>query len=311
MQDPAPQSHPPGPARDLFWKRRLAKVLAFSALLFLVLNPNLKRAALQVRHVLHPEGLIQTNFPALPRIHAQLDRWLATPGQTNSEARLIGKLVLQKIRYVSDYENWANLEYWPRAEEVWEKRQEDCDGRAILATSLLRARGFRSAGLVVGLDHMWVMVDENEKDPAQPPRYISLLSPDLNFSVKVQDDARTSDFLRLAKAVLRPTALRETGTHLFADIPVLRKVVLVLAALLLLYHPCKSRTGLFVVMALGLASVNLLADWRPGSGNPWTAAAGGLLLLCALASAMSMEHWLKAPGRVRSQPGRVPVSAWR
>ncbi|MFO1501433.1 MAG: hypothetical protein U1G07_24100 [Verrucomicrobiota bacterium] len=303
----APRS--PGPT--VCWKRWFAKTLLFTVTVFVVLNPNAKRALLQVHHTLRPDALIQTNFPALPLINAEIDRLVAAHHRKMSEARVVSKWVLRKIRYVSDYENWWNLEYWPSADEVWQRGQEDCDGRAILTASILRSRGFRSAELAVGLDHMWVRVDENEKDHSKPNRYVSLLSPAPDLSVEIKEGARVSGVVRLATALLHPTALRATSTHLFADVPPLRKVVLFLVLLVLCYHPCRHRTGLLIVTAVGLAGVCLLATWQPEDGQFAEGAVGALLLLASISAAWFMDRLVRCASPLTPAGGNLQVSSWQ
>jgi hypothetical protein len=285
-------------------KRWLVKSLAFVVFTVAVLNPNLKRAVLQVQHTFTPEALIQTNFTALPAINAQLDRWVVGDRGQHSEARLVAKFVLRKIKYVTDYENWDNLEYWPTAEEVWSKRQEDCDGRAILATSILRSRGFPSARMVVGLDHMWIRVNENEKNPSKPPHFVALLSPNPNFSLELHERSKALDWVRLAKALLHPAALRDTLTALFAEIPPLRKAVLVTLFLLLCYHPCRYSQRLLIVVALGLGAVSLLHDWYPARTHSPEAIAASALLSMAVAGALLAERFSKA------KPARLPSTSF-
>jgi hypothetical protein len=282
------------------------KGLVFGAFVALVLNPNLKRAFLQVQHTLHPEALIQTHFPALPLINAEVDRWVAADGGQHSEARLVARFVLKKIQYVSDYENWDNIEYWPTAEEAWQKRQEDCDGRAILTTSILRSRGFPSARMVIGLDHMWVRVNENEKDPSKPAHVVSLLSPNPDFSLDLPEQSSWREFLEIMKALLHPAALRDTLGGLFADIPSLRKAVLIVGLLLLCYHPCKNRTGLLAVVALGLAAANLLAHWEPGKGELVQVTSGAGVLLIALTLALLMNRILARPEPLAQAAAGLP-----
>src|SRR5689334_12186510 len=98
-------------------KRLLLKAIVFAGITLLVLNPNLKRAWLQIGHTLQPENLIQTDFAALPQINRQIDRIVAADRMRHSEVRLVAKFVLRQIHYVSDYENWGNLDYWPTAAE--------------------------------------------------------------------------------------------------------------------------------------------------------------------------------------------------
>jgi hypothetical protein len=289
--DPAPTSTPHERlTRGAAIRRWLCKGLAFAAFALLVLNPNLKRAFLQLQHTLRPEALIQTQFSGLPEINAQIDRLVAADQGRHSEARLVARFVLKKIRYVTDYENWSNVEYWPTAEEVWQERQEDCDGRAILASSLLRARGFRSAHLVVGLDHMWIKVNENEKDSSRPAHFIALLSPNPRFSLDLHERSRFSDLVAIARALLHPGALRDTLTQLFADIPAFRKALLVVVLVLACYHPSRSRTGLLVLVATALTAVLVLAHWEPDQAQGVRGWSGFVLLVAALLGALFFER---------------------
>jgi hypothetical protein len=270
------------------------KALLFAAIAVVVLNPNLKRAAMQIRHTIHPERLVRPDFPALPLINAHLDEFIAASDPRYSEARLVAKYVLRQIRYVNDYKNWGNIEYWPTAAEVWNKQQEDCDGRAILATSILRSRGYGSTRLIVGLNHMWIMVDENELDPYKPARYVALLNPDPNFSLNWSDGPRPNKVLRLARAFVRPTALRDNSAHLFADIPGFRKAILVSTLLLLCYHPCRSRKGMVAVLALGLVAVAVLATWQPDTGQVVRVSIGGAILGLAILLAFLIKFCCRA-----------------
>src|SRR6185295_4116464 len=66
------------------------------------------------------------------------------------------------IKYRYDWYNWGNLDYWPTAEETWALKKEDCDGRAVLAASILRSRGYTNATIVANLKHVWVKVGDVE-----------------------------------------------------------------------------------------------------------------------------------------------------
>src|SRR5206468_3980690 len=156
------------------------------------------------------ESLLQTNFPGMLEINRQIDDWVARL-PNRSEVKVVEKFVLKRIPYVRDYETWGNMEYWPTAEEVCQKRQEDCDGRAILAASVLRARGYHSAKLAVSLDHMWTEVNAREKEPGMQEEIVSILHPNSQFSATLTDKPTAGHFVRLAKAFLRPTAFRDTS----------------------------------------------------------------------------------------------------
>jgi hypothetical protein len=292
-------------------KSWLVKTLLFVAFGLFVLNPNVKRAAMQVSHALNPESLIQTNFPGLSDINARIDRSVAADGGVHSEAKLVARFVRKNIPYVTDYDNWGNIEYWPSAQEVWERKKEDCDGRAILATSILRSRGYSSARLVVGLDHMWIKVNENEKKPAKPAQMVALLNPNPNFSMPLEEETSATDFLLLARALLHPTAFRETSTNLFAEIPASRKAILITALLLLCSHPARNRTALMLVIAAGLGSAALLAHWHPDQNQQVKGVLGSAGLCLAIFAALTMNRWVSRwpwlfPNRSRNAQREIP-----
>ncbi|MBM3836198.1 MAG: transglutaminase domain-containing protein [Verrucomicrobia bacterium] len=239
MQAPATNKNKrPGCGQIL--ARGAVKVFLFGILAALVLNPNLRIAYKQLRHTFEPERLIQPAFPSMQQVNRKIDRMIHDHPTGHSEVKIVERFVYKSVRYVSDYENWNNVEYWPSAEEVWHRRQEDCDGRAILAVSILRSRGYHSAKLVVGLNHMWATVNENEKEPSAPQQIVALLNPDANLSLEMEPKTRPAHFIRLAKALVQPTALRETSTGIIADIPNDRKLILGLLMILLWYLPLRT-----------------------------------------------------------------------
>jgi len=263
------------------WKRWTAKTLAFCGLAFVALNPNLKQLGRQVRHIFEPEALIQTNFAGLERINRQIDQLVAqSPGRP--EVKIVEKFVLKRIRYASDYKTWGNMDYWPTAEEVWRTQEEDCDGRAILAASILRSRGYQSARLAISLDHMWAQVNAREKQPNLPEKLTSILRPDSRFSASLQPKPTASHFARLAKAFLRPTAFRDTSANLIAAIPFARKAILLSALLLLCYHPCRSRKGLFVLLCLEVVALSFFAVSDARGIDPTHANIGATLVVLAI-----------------------------
>ena len=140
--------------------------------------------------------------------------------------------------------------------------------------------------MVVGLDHMWVRVNENEKDCSKPAHFVALLSPNPNFSLELDERSKAHDLWLLVKALLHPAALRDTLVQLFAEIPPVRQALLVTLFLWLCYHPCRYSTRLLLIVAAGLAAVSLLRDWNPGKAHVPEAIAGGALLLIAIGGAL-------------------------
>jgi predicted transglutaminase-like cysteine proteinase len=271
--------------RSARWKRRATKTTLFCALLFLVLNPNLKRFAQQVRHVFAPDSLIQTDFEGMAEINRQIDE-LRARWPRRSEVKLIENFVLKRIRYSSDYRTWGNMEYWPTAEEVWRKGEEDCDGRAILATSILRSRGYQSARLAISLDHMWAEVNSREKQQDFCEEITRILNPDTRFRTALDDKPTANHFARLAKAFLRPTAFRDTSANLLSAIPFARKAILLTALLILCYHPCRNWRGFVALLGLEVVALSFFAVSDARVVDSGYAALGlafaGFALLCAL-----------------------------
>lgn len=68
---------------------------------------------------------------------------------------LVEAEVYQRIKYSHDWDTWGVMEYLPTAEEALRSGREDCDGRAIVAASVLRRMGYE-AWLVADMVHMWV-----------------------------------------------------------------------------------------------------------------------------------------------------------
>jgi hypothetical protein len=79
------------------------------------------------------------------------------------------KLVYEKVAYQWDWEVWGAADYMPTVAEMFAKAEEsgggqlfeDCDGRAVLAASLMRRLGYESS-LVTDLRHVWVKTPAGE-----------------------------------------------------------------------------------------------------------------------------------------------------
>src|ERR1041385_5325806 len=95
IEPPVLQARPQKPIatrRMTRWfKRVMVKGAIFGAFALLVLNPNLKRAFLQVGHVLRPDSLIQTQFPGMTVINQKVDQFIAADGGRHNEARLVAR----------------------------------------------------------------------------------------------------------------------------------------------------------------------------------------------------------------------------
>jgi len=75
--------------------------------------------------------------------------------------KAVEEYVHKKIPYEWDWNTWGAVDYLPTVSEVLEKGREDCDGRAVVAASLLSALGFK-AEIVTDFAHVWVKTEHGE-----------------------------------------------------------------------------------------------------------------------------------------------------
>ncbi len=83
--------------------------------------------------------------------------------------RLIERFTYDKVKYAWDWDVWGCADYMPSVAEMFAKAKsnpdgeinEDCDGRAVMAASLMRRFGYQ-ADLVCDMRHVWVVTREGE-----------------------------------------------------------------------------------------------------------------------------------------------------
>jgi hypothetical protein len=119
---------------------------------------------LLVRHLGHwrnPNALLEPDAPALGPLIKELESRLEE-GLDPFEAQvLVEEFVYEKVPYDWDWNIWGTADYLPTVTEAIEKGREDCDGRAVIAASLLRHFGYR-AQIVTDFAHVWVRTDYGE-----------------------------------------------------------------------------------------------------------------------------------------------------
>ncbi len=155
---------------SLRWPARLPlKWLIFALTVFLAHFPY---PGLFVRHVNHwknPSALIEPDSPLLDPLLAELRPRLTENMQPPDALRTVEKFVYEKIKYGWDWDVWGTADYLPTLSEVLEKQTEDCDGRAVVAASLLRKLGYK-ADIVSDFAHVWVITDQGETmSPGKAP----------------------------------------------------------------------------------------------------------------------------------------------
>lgn len=114
-----------------------------------------------IRHLMNPNALIQPDTPSLQPWVEEL-RPRITEGMVPRLAlKTVEQFVYEKVPYDWDWNTWGLSDYLPTVDEVVAKGKEDCDGRAVIAASLLRNFGFQSR-LVTDFAHVWVQTDKGE-----------------------------------------------------------------------------------------------------------------------------------------------------
>ncbi len=253
-----------------FW-RVIAKGLLFLTVLVGVLYPHPVYLVRQVGHLRDTEALIQPDLPFIAEINREIDAKLPEHPTKAQELAAVERYVYQAIRYSYDWDIWMNVDYWPTAAEVWEKRTEDCDGRAVLSASILRARGFKDAKIVANINHAWVEAG----------------GKGLMGAEKDQNFRREGGKLVIT---LPKKETLFTGLAQVRHFPAWRLAVLVLAAVLLVLHPARCWKGFATASLSGFSGLALLYVWamhsEGGKSGFWLLIASGVFLAASIGLAM-------------------------
>ncbi len=183
------------------------KVLVLAVTMFLICFPD---PALFVRHVQHwqdPNAMIDPALPALGPWFEEMQERLDDADNPKQVLRAVERFVEEKVPYRFDWETWGAADYLPTLPEVLEKGYEDCDGRAVVAASLLQKLGYK-AELVTDFAHVWVKTDRGET-----------MNPGKNRSVTATDKGLSINW----KAVTR--SLPRSLAYSLSPFPLLRQLI--------------------------------------------------------------------------------------
>lgn len=203
------------PLNRLRWYVRWpCKWAAFGIVYFIVCFPYPSLFIRHVRHWSNPNALIEPNAPALQPWVQELR---AMPAESDPQAVLkrVQQFVYDHVPYDWDWNTWGLVDYMPTITEVIEMGHEDCDGRAVVAASLLRNLGF-NAHIVTDFAHVWVATDYGETMGPGKIKTVEMTDKGLKF--------QWGGLLELPRATAYGTAV----------FPIGREIILLLAAWLLL-----------------------------------------------------------------------------
>ena len=252
-----------------WYSRWPVKWLVLAVTVLLVAFPSPSRLMTHLQHWRHPDQLIEPNHPGLEPWVVDLEAQLADQPLAGPQAlKKVERYVYDHVPYAWDWNTWGCADYLPTVSEVLEKGKEDCDGRAVVAASLLRRLGYETR-LVSDFRHVWVWTEQGETMSPGKVRAIEVTDGE----VKVQPGALAS-------------ALRATSFGL-AVFPFGRELIVVLVMWWLLRWRGGGRAAGLVALLLmldGLLIVRLAGrhhfDAQPlGETIGWLNIAAGILLL--------------------------------
>lgn len=117
-----------------------------------------------LRHIEHwrdPNALIEPEAEALEPLIVELRARLTADLSARETLNTVERFVYEKLPYAWDWETWGTADYLPTVAEAMEKGREDCDGRAVIAASLLQRLGYETQ-IVTDFAHVWVKTDQGE-----------------------------------------------------------------------------------------------------------------------------------------------------
>ncbi|MBI3835115.1 MAG: hypothetical protein HY287_12365 [Planctomycetes bacterium] len=145
----------------LKWYWRLpSKWLLFAIVMTGVCYPHPVLLYRNIARWQNPNILLNPDSPALQPLVDEVAKY-ASPARPQDMRSIVERIVLQRIKYEFDWDNWGVMDYFPTVEEIMERGREDCDGRAIIAASLLRHFGIH-ADVVADFAHVWVRTPDGD-----------------------------------------------------------------------------------------------------------------------------------------------------
>jgi len=133
----------------------------FATTLFLVCFPYPNRFITHVQRWQNPNELIDPGAIELKPMIDELAPQMAAASDPSDALGIVEKFVYEHVKYEWDWNNWGNADYIPSVAEVVSRGQEDCDGRAVIAASLLEHFGIKSQ-IVTDFAHVWVKTQYGE-----------------------------------------------------------------------------------------------------------------------------------------------------
>jgi hypothetical protein len=189
-------------------------------------------------------SVLDPTHPELAPLEARVRDSLPPEAEGGDALVAVEKVVCERIPYAWDWEVWGVCDYLPTVAEVFQQGREDCDGRAVVAASLLRRMGYE-AWLVSDVLHAWVVTPEGETmSPTGAEKTL----------VATDEGTQTVISLQLIRNLARGLSY---GVAVF---PLARELIILVTLCLLAMQPASSawrRVGGCVVLLAALVALRV------------------------------------------------------
>lgn len=263
------------------WLRWPTKILILLLVITLTLYPRLDYLPIWIKRLQNMSSVLDPNHPGLAPFEADARAKLKPEMGPAQALGVVEEVVLRRVPYDWDWNTWGVVDYLPTVDEVLKMGREDCDGRAVVAASLLRRMGYE-AELVSDVLHVWVDTPAGQT-----------MNPTSAEKTIVSTPTGT-------KVNITPGVIRNLGrgmTYGVGAFPLGREVILTAAIALLTMQPRSSVwrriAGCLMLwialMLLRQAGIEAAMRGRPDdvvqSWSGWAMALAGLLTLAVRAGA--------------------------
>jgi hypothetical protein len=262
---------------NLRWYARLpCKWLIFGLAVFVVCFPYPRLAYRHFSRWRDPNALIEPHAVVLQPWVIELRSSLPPELSPKDQLPRVEAFVRDKIPYDWDWNTWGLSDYLPTVAEAVARGKEDCDGRAVVAASLLSNLGFRPR-IVTDFAHVWVQTEHGDT-----------MGPGRKKAVVATEKGLSFDWRALTEM---PRALA-FGVAVF---PWPRQIIiLMVAGWLLLGHSQRASTRVAALAGL-MGGFFLLRVGGAEYSKPvlWMQLLGSLTMLCCVVVLCSTRR----PGR--------------
>lgn len=137
------------------WLRVPTKLALLAGVVALTLYPRLDYLPVWIGRLRNMASVLDPKHPGLAVFEADARARLTSEMGASDALGVVERVVYERVPYAWDWDTWGVVDYLPTVDEVLKLGREDCDGRAVVAASLLRRMGYQ-ADLVSDVLHVWV-----------------------------------------------------------------------------------------------------------------------------------------------------------